>query len=459
MRRVPEVCDVWFDSGAMPFAQWHYPFENPGKIDNGEAFPADYISEAIDQTRGWFYTLLAVSVLLGKGTPFKNVLCLGHVLDKEGKKMSKSLGNIVDPNAAMAAYGADAVRWYMYTISQPGDSKRFDEKTLNEMVKRVFLILWNVKDFFDLYARTSATPASPGSSRSVPGPHILDRWMAARLHGLIRQNTSWLESYKVTEPTRAIAEFITDCSTWYVRRSRERVKAGGEGAACALITMREVLLTLAKLMAPFTPFFAEMLYQDLGGERESVHLEDWPEAKPECLNEGLERDMDQARQVVTLVLEAREKAKLHVRQPIGLLTVVLPEPLSEPLFEVLREEVNAKEIRFVQGSTASVQFDTGLSPGLIREGLARELSRRVNDLRKRQGLTIEDRISIRLSPVSGSGSSSAEGFLEIVQAAQEHQTDLLHRTLASDIQTVAQEEEGAAVYHVNGIPVGIFIHT
>src|SRR3989339_1007350 len=232
MRRVSEVCDVWFDSGAMPFAQWHYPFENKERIEGdsplpeggsrgvGEApsFPADYISEAIDQTRGWFYTLLAVSVLLGKEAPYKNVICLGHVLDAKGKKMSKSIGNVINPVEVIDQYGADAVRWYMYTVNQPGDPKRFDLKALDEMVKKVFLILWNVLSFYELYAQNQGK-----TEISVPSIHILDRWVLTRLHTLVRDATADLESYKVTEPARAIGEFVSDLSTWYVRRSRDRV--------------------------------------------------------------------------------------------------------------------------------------------------------------------------------------------------------------------------------------------
>ncbi len=404
MKRVPEVCDVWFDSGAMPWAAGNYP----------HAFPADYISEAIDQTRGWFYTLLAVSVLMGEGAPYKNVICLGHLLDANGKKMSKSLGNIVDPNEMIEKYGADAVRWYMYTITQPGDSKRFDEKTLNEMVQKVFMILSNVKSFYDLYEDEGKRLEERGEKTE----NILDRWILARLHLLVKETTEQLENYKITEPTRAIGEFINELSTWYVRRSRDRMKTG-EGVA----VLREVLLTVAKLMAPFTPFYAEALYQDLSGGKKSVHLEDWPVADATLIDEALLKEMDRARQIVSMALEARATSKLNVRQALGGMTVQAPQEVSAELIEILKDEVNVKSVSFVKGETLSVELDTTLTPELIREGLSREVIRMANAARKEAGLTIEDRIALRIITEDEN----------VKLAAEEHKAVILEGTRANEL--------------------------
>lgn len=425
MRRVKDVCDVWFDSGAMPFAS------------GAAGFPADYISEAIDQTRGWFYTLLAVSVLLEKGAPYKNVICLGHLLDANGKKMSKSLGNIVDPNEMIAKYGADALRWYMYTVTQPGESKRFDEKSLNEMVQKVFMILWNVKAFYEMYA--DATPPSLPLERGGE-EHVLDRWIMARLHQLVKDTTNNLNAFVVTETARDIAEFINDLSTWYVRRSRERMKTG-EGVA----TLREVLLTLSKLMAPFTPFLAEALYKDARsslplseGELEgvrgaSVHLEDWPVAGE--IDQELLAEMDRARQIVSAALERRADAGINVRQVLASMKVACKAPLGEAYLELMKDEVNVKKISFEAGEQIVVELDTTLTPELIREGLVREIIRQANAARKEAGLTIEDRIKLTIA-------TSDE---QVKLAADEHRTELLEGTRADEVVMEAGPAEGFTI--------------
>ncbi|MEK7744344.1 MAG: class I tRNA ligase family protein, partial [Elusimicrobiota bacterium] len=300
-KRVPDVCDVWFDSGCMPYAQWHYPFENKELVDSGEAFPADYISEAIDQTRGWFYTLLAVSTLLGRERPFKNVICLGHVLDAEGKKMSKSLGNVVNPMEMIEKYGADAVRWYMYTINQPGESKRFDEKALGDIVRKNFTILMNVAAFYELFAQE-------GTSQVKDPTHVLDRWILARLNKLVVDTTDRLEKYIITETVRDLGAFIDDLSTWYVRRSRDRMK--GEDVAdraAAIETLRQCLFTLSKLMAPFAPFLAESLYKQVGGPLASVHLEEWPVSDSALIDEVVLEEMGRTRSLVSRALERRSE--------------------------------------------------------------------------------------------------------------------------------------------------------
>ncbi|MBN1585405.1 class I tRNA ligase family protein, partial [Candidatus Uhrbacteria bacterium] len=274
MVRTPEVADCWFDSGAMPYAQWHYPFENRERIDRGTNFPADFISEAIDQTRGWFYTLLAVSTVLGKDTPpYRNVICLGHVLDGKGQKMSKSKGNVVNPWEMFDRHGADAIRWHFFTVNQPGESKCFDERALDEVTKRVFLILWNVLSFWRMYAGEN-----PKAAESPKSGDPMDRWILAELGRLSADTARRLEEYDVVGACRGIGEFINGLSTWYVRRSRDRFKSDDPAEREAAVgTLGHVLLRLSRLMAPFTPFLAEALYSEIGGPNESVHLDGWPE--------------------------------------------------------------------------------------------------------------------------------------------------------------------------------------
>ena len=420
--RVPDVCDVWFDSGCMPYAQWHYPFENKELVDSGEAYPADYISEAIDQTRGWFYTLLAVSTLLGRERPFKNVICLGHVLDAEGKKMSKSLGNIVKPMEMIDKHGADAVRWYMYTINQPGESKRFDEKALQDMVRKNFTILMNVAEFYKMFSQTS--PGDVGRDQ-VTSTDVLDRWILARLNKLVAETTSRLEGYVITETVRDLGAFIDDLSTWYVRRSRDRMKGYDVAARqAAIATLRESLLTLSKLMAPFAPFLAETLYKQVGGERESVHLEDWPVEDQTLVEEHVLEEMGRTRSVVSKALERRSDAGINVRQVLGGMTVTIPTgEFALEYQELVKDEVNVKTIQIAKGDYA-VELDLALTPALVREGTVREIIRRVNDMRKQAGLTIEDRIELYVA-----------GPEEVMLAVKEHEPTLVQGTLAKWVRT------------------------
>lgn len=427
-RRVADVCDVWFDSGAMPFAQWHYPFENKELVDSGKVFPADYISEAVDQTRGWFYTLLAVSVLLGRGTPYKNVICLGHVLDAAGKKMSKSTGNIVEPMVMIEKYGADAVRWYMYTVNQPGDSKRFDEKALDEMSKKVFGLTWNVLSFYELYATDAPAPDLQPTSK-------LDCWILARLQQLIERMTADLEAYRVTEPVRDLAEFLNELSTWWLRRSRERFKSDDAAdKQQALSVLRTCLQQAALLMAPFAPFFSESVYQRVDKHLASVHLESWPVGNAPWKDEALLASMGRVRSVVSLALEQRAKSGLPVRQVLARATVSLPEgEMDRELQELVADEINVKEV-VVQNGEYAVELDLTITPELRREGAVRELIRRVNALRKESGLTIADRIELFVK--------TAEP--ELQQAVHEHESALLAGTLASGLRT-----SGEAPTHVD----------
>lgn len=375
-RRVPEVLDVWFDSGAMPFAQDHYPFDKKELL-----YPADFICEAIDQTRGWFYTLHAIGSLMGAGRAFKNVICLGHVLDAKGKKMSKSFGNIVEPNSMIAKYGADALRYFMYTVNAPGDSKNFDERMVDEIVKKNFGRLGNVLAFYKLYA--------DGTTRNAGSGHILDTWILARLGELVKETTEGYESYQLDKATRSVAVFIDDLSTWYLRRSRDRIKqaparSGGEG----LTTLRHVLHTLACIMAPTTPFFAEYLYQAVrkDTDAESVHLSLWPE--PLSIEEQLLSDMAHVRAIVSQALKLREIAGIKIRQPLAELKV---KTLPEPLKFLVAEEVNVKTVVVDSKIVEDVQLDTTLTPELKEEGMLRDLVRRVQEWRKSEKFSVTDR--------------------------------------------------------------------
>lgn len=396
MIRETAVLDCWFDSGAMPFAQIHYPFENKDLIDDRQWYPANFICEAIDQTRGWFYTLLAVATLLDQGTPYQNVICLGHINDKYGKKMSKSKGNIVDPWQIMDSYGADALRWHFYTINQPGEPKNFDPQQVEDVLKKNWLILWNVFSFYNLYK--PAVKEFP----TEPAEDILDLWILAYLKDLVRVVTDYLDNYDITSAARSIADFINDLSTWYLRRSRERFKGGGTTQAQAVQTLGYVLLELTKILAPFTPFLAEKIYQELIKDYPdkksdfalSVHLSAWPEKKEKTSAElALLQTMNEVREIVTRALALRADAKIKVRQPLSELHIKQKD-LPEQFIEILRQEVNV--IKVILGAN-EIKLNTVIDDNLAKAGLVRELIRSVNNLRKQAGLTITDKIILYIT--------------------------------------------------------------
>jgi isoleucyl-tRNA synthetase len=341
MRRVPEVIDVWFDSGSMPFAQYHAPFENQEHFE--ARFPADFICEALDQTRGWFYSLLAISTLLFDRAAYRNVVCLGLILDPEGKKMSKSLGNIVDPWEVIDRFGADAFRWYFFTAKQPWDGYRFSAETIGEGVRQFLLQLWNTYAFYVLYANVNdVAPAE------APPGDDLDRWALSRLAATTERVRERLDAYDATFAGRAVAEFVDDLSNWYVRRSRRRF---WDGDPAAFGTLRHCLVTVSQLLAPFCPFMADELYDNLDGSLPSVHLCDFPE--PGERDVALETAMAVARETVRLGLAARAQAKIKVRQPLREAVVVAAgeeRAAIERLTEIVRDELNVKSLRFVEAA-------------------------------------------------------------------------------------------------------------
>ncbi|MEN9937031.1 MAG: hypothetical protein RLZZ387_3610 [Chloroflexota bacterium] len=357
MRRVPDVADCWFDSGAMPVAQWHYPFENKELYET--AAQADYICEAVDQTRGWFYTLHAISTLLQERPAFQNVICLGHILDGEGQKMSKSKGNVVNPWSVINDQGTDALRWYMFTAAPPGSPRRFSGALVNESLRKFMLTLWNTYAFFVTYANLDGWTPGAEVPREALAP--IDRWALARLNGLVRDVTAAFEAYDVTTGAREIESFVDELSNWYVRRNRRRFWKSEADAdkQAAYATLYTCLVTVAKLAAPYVPFVAEALYQNLAaGEAESVHLAAWPKVDETLLDERLVADTETLLKVVSLGRAARKTAGIRVRQPLKELWVRVPSG-AEGLrrFEAeIRDELNVKSVRYLDSSASLVEY-------------------------------------------------------------------------------------------------------
>ena len=431
MRRIPEVMDAWFDSGAMPFAQWHYPFKNKTIVEDGR-YPADYICEAVDQTRGWFYSLHAISTLLNGQPSYRNVICLGLVLDERGRKMSKRVGNVVEPIPLLDQHGADALRWYLFTASHPGEPRRFSDKLVNETLRRVLLTLWNVYSFFTNYA--SIDQFHPDQKPAGWQPeHELDRWILSELNNLISQVDGYLDGYDPTNAGRRMQEFIDQLSNWYVRRCRRRFwrsendadKLGG------YITLHTCLVALAKLMAPLAPFVAEEIYQNLvcqvePEEPDSVHLAAYPVADPSLVDQPLMEATRLAMRIASMGRGARSHAGIKVRQPLSSVAVRSRTPDEKDYIALVRdqvlEELNIKELveldeasdvwRQAQQaagaeSEATVQLDNHVvaleggyavavditvTPELAEEGLARELVHRIQNLRRAADFEVTDRI-------------------------------------------------------------------
>ncbi|MGN6372452.1 MAG: isoleucine--tRNA ligase [Solirubrobacteraceae bacterium] len=355
MRRVPEVIDVWFDSGAMPFAQHHAPLENENRFT--EHFPADFICEALDQTRGWFYSLLAVSTLLFDQAPYRNVVCLGLILDAEGQKMSKSKGNTVEPWQVLDSYGADAFRWYFFTSKQPWDGYRFSEEAIGEGVRLFLKQLWSTYFFYALYAHANRETLER-AEQAAPSADDLDRWALSRAASTALLVAERLDAYDATTAGRAIAELVDELSNWYVRRSRRRF---WDGDPAAFHTLRECLLIVSKLLAPFCPFIADEIYDNLDGTRASGPRCDFP--TPEALparDSELEEAMSVARETVRLGLGARAQASIKVRQPLSEAVVVAAgreRAAIERMADVVREELNVRRVRFVQGADELGEYE------------------------------------------------------------------------------------------------------
>ncbi|MFC1900608.1 isoleucine--tRNA ligase [Chloroflexota bacterium] len=414
MKRVPEVIDCWFDSGAMPIAQSHYPFENDTLLEDGR-FPADYICEAIDQTRGWFYSLHAISTLLFDRPSYRNVICHGHILDAKGEKMSKSKGNVVDLWDVINKHGADALRWYIYTAVPMGNSMRFEEGGITEISRRLLITLWNVYSFFVTYANIDDFIPDPKQDTSSQSE--LDRWIFSELNKLIADVDNGLDNYDPRSAAWRIAAFIDVLSNWYVRRSRRRFwkSENDTDKLSAYNTLYQCLVTLSKLMAPFTPFIAEELYQNLvcsvePDAPESVHLTDFPVADEAMIDEQLIRDVNAITELVSKVRALRTENNIKVRQPVNEIRLPvkaawLKSAVSRFDSEI-KDEVNVKNIVFVDNldgldserypstefAGSLVAIDTLITPELKAEGMAREIVRRLQTMRRSAGFDIADHI-------------------------------------------------------------------
>ena len=421
-RRIPEVLDCWFESGSMPYGQMHYPFENKKKFE--DSFPAEFIAEGQDQTRGWFYTLHVLAVALTSkvrlmsknpaipvsgfpslryGKPaFKNVIVNGIVLAEDGKKMSKRLKNYPEPEIVLEKYGADAMRYYLVTSPvMAAESLNFSEVGVREMYNKLINTIYNVLEFYLMYANQKS------DGKKQKSENVLDKWILAKLQVLVKDVTKGMEAYKLVDASRPIVDFVTELSQWYVRRSRDRFKGEDEkDKQFALATLYEVLLTLSKVMAPFTPFMAEKIYLVLKGEKESVHLEDWPKVNKKLTNEKVLEQMSMARKIVEMGLALRAEKSIKVRQPLNKLLV--NEKLSAEFLEIISEELNIKKSEveskkmpdnFIlkEDGKLKVGLDTVITDELKSEGLLREIVRTINQIRKEQKLTIADRVVVRYS--------------------------------------------------------------
>ena len=522
--RLEPVLDAWFDSGSMPAAQFHHPFENDAVFER--RFPADFICEAIDQTRGWFYSLLAVNTLVFGQTPYRNVVCLAHVVDQDGAKMSKSKGNVIDPWEIFRTKGADPLRWYFFSAGSPWTNRRVYGEGIDESIRKFLLTLWNTLSFFVTYANLEGFKPGTEAPAGQPGGHVLDRWLRSRREATVAAVTEALENYDTLLAAQTLESFVDDLSNWYVRRSRPRFwKASDPGAFAALY---ESLSTVAQLLAPFTPFVADEIYGVLsGGEREvSVHLENWPQADTSLVDADLEAEMALARRLVALGRAARGEARLKVRQPLRRALLLVPGAgrLSPEVASQVSEELNVKSLEVVESLAGLIRYsvvpnfrvlgprlgpklpavkaalasadgaevsrsleesgrytvtiegepvvlsadelevraqeheefalaqdgpfavalDLKVDDDLRLEGLARELSRAINDHRRASGLAIADRIKVRLW---------AEGL--VGEAAERHGDWIAGEVLAVSWAVNPDDSAGGDVLDVEGSPVTV----
>ena len=360
MHRVPEVIDCWFDSGAMPFAQHHYPFENKELFE--KQFPADFISEAVDQTRGWFYSLLAESTILFNQAPYKNVIVLGHVQDENGQKMSKSKGNAVDPFDALEKYGADAIRWYFYINSAPWLPNRFHGKAVQEGQRKFMGTLWNTYAFFVLYANIDNFDPTKYTLEYDNLP-VMDKWLLSKLNSVVKTVDDCLANYKIPESARALQEFVDEMSNWYVRRSRERFWAKGmeQDKINAYMTLYTALVTISKAAAPMIPFMTEEIYQNLvrsvdKDAIESIHLCDFPKVEEAWINKELEDDMEELLKIVVLGRAARNTANIKNRQPIGTMYIKADKEMGQFYTDIIADELNVKEVKFANDVESFISY-------------------------------------------------------------------------------------------------------
>ena len=475
MHRVKEVIDCWYDSGSMPFAQWHYPFENKEKFE--KTFPADFISEAVDQTRGWFYSLLAISTLIFNKAPYKNVIVLGHVQDENGQKMSKSKGNAVDPFEALDKYGADAIRWYFYSNSAPWLPNRFHEAAVTEGQRKVMGTLWNTYAFFVLYANIDNFDASK-YKLEYDKLSVMDKWLISKLNTLVKEVDNNLNDYKITETSRVLSEFVDELSNWYVRCSRERYWVSGmpQDKINAYMTLYTALVTFSKVAAPMLPFITEEIYQNLvrsvdEAAPKSIHLCSFPEANEEYVDKELEARMDEVLDIVALGRNARNAANIKNRQPIAKIYVE-GKDLPEYFIEIIENELNVKEVIFsndvssLSSYTVKPNFKT-LGPKLGKQigqvqGLLQKVdgSKAVKELNETGYLKLDvsgmvvalekEDLLIEIKQKEGYETASDKGITVVLDTTltPELIEEGLVRELVSKVQTMRKDAGFEVVNHI-----------
>ncbi|GMX58591.1 MAG: isoleucine--tRNA ligase [Candidatus Microsyncoccus archaeolyticus] len=385
MKRTSGVFDCWFESGSMPYAQWHYPFENKDLVE--KTFPADFIAEGLDQTRGWFYTLHVLSTALtindiglGKNSPaFKNVIVNGLILDEKGRKLSKKLKNYPDPKDVFDKYGADALRFFLLSSTAIGEDYRFSEDRVKEVWRKVISSIENCLAFYETYKK---------ECKEIGSSNILDKWIVSRTEKLNNEIIELMNEYELTKASRLFYDYIDDLSNWYIRRSRKRFQKEEEASA----TLKYCLLKLSKLIAPFSPFIAEETYLKIDNSEESVHLCDYPVANKENINENLEKEMQEGRDIVNIVLSERSKNNIKVRQP--LLCVKIKKHIDSEILELIKEEINVKEVIIDDNITTEAELNLEITPELKEEGMIRDIVRHIQQMRKEQGFVPKDRIIV-----------------------------------------------------------------
>lgn len=451
MTRIEEVFDCWFESGSMPYAQYHYPFDNKEQFESG--YPADFIAEGLDQTRGWFYTLHVLATALFDKPAFKNVVVNGLILAEDGKKLSKRLKNYTEPDILFDKTGVDAVRYFLLTSTPIGEDYRFSDRLVEETLRKTVMLLNNIYSFYALY-ENSLEFDKELKPDELTNP--LDKWIIAKFNLLIKQVTEEMDQFDLTRASRPIMEFINELSTWYLRRSRDRFKGENEqDKKEALTTMYYVLVNLCKVAAPFLPFVSDDIYRKLTDNKESVHLEDWPEVAAELIDTKLIEQMDMARKIIEQALAVRADAGVKIRQPLGTLYIT-KKSIPEELYFLIKDEVNVKEIKVVddlpQGDNyhlgadeqAKVCLDTNLTEELKLEGHARELIRNINALRKKQGLSLGDLVTVNYQTDSK----------ELKQTINKLGDEIKNSTLTKELI----EAEGGHDFEINGQEISIKIN-
>ena len=400
MERVDDVLDCWFDSGSMPYAQWHWPFAQSANRDQAVQdliktipFPADFICEAVDQTRGWFYTLLAISTILGVEPAYKNVISLGLILDAKGEKMSKSKGNTVNPMEIIDKYGVDSLRWYFYTMNPPGEEKRFSEKDLLSSQRRFLNVLWNIFHFYETYADKQ--------SQEIKSLSVLDKWLLADWQITKEKITESLDKYDIQGAGRTLEDFVDGFSRWYLRRSRSvfQKQEYQQQRVASSAVLRLVLREVSLILAPFCPFFSEMTWRAIRNDKDevSVHLADWPKVNLSYKNEELLKQMDIVRNIATEALRLRQEKGVKIRQPLSELKIKKSSTsLDSSLLDLLKEEINVKNITFQEKVASEIELDTQITPALQKEGDLREFKHSIQMLRRKIGLIPSDSITLHI---------------------------------------------------------------